>query len=352
MALKIGIVGLPNVGKSTLFNALTKTSAATVGNFPFTTIDPNVGVVPVPDERLATLAKIVKTEKIVPATVEFVDIAGLVKGASKGEGLGNQFLAHIRAVDAIALVVRQFKNPNTTHVTGHLDPVSDRQIILLELILADLGTLEKYWAGVEKEQKAGGNVQLLISGLEKIEAQLKAEAPASDAQASPEEREELKQYPFLTLKPILTVFNADEADLLKNTPAKDSLTISAKLERELADLNPDEQKAYLKELGLEASGLERLVKRAYGLLGYITFLTAGEKEVRAWQIIEGTKAPQAAGVIHTDFEKHFIRATVVTYDEFVSEGGWAGCRTKGLVRSEGKDYVFQDGDVVLFQTSA
>ncbi len=352
MALKIGIVGLPNVGKSTLFNALTKTSAASVGNFPFTTIDPNVGVVPVPDVRLETLAKIVKTEKIVPATVEFVDIAGLVKGASKGEGLGNQFLGHIRAVDAIALVVRQFKNPNTTHVAGHLDSAADRQIILLELILADLGTLEKYWGAVEKEQKAGANVQLLISALEKIETQLKAEAPAGNAQLSKEERDELKPYPLLTLKPILTVYNADEADLLKNTLTKDSLTISAKLERELTDLSAEEQIAYLKELGLEASGLERLVKRVYALLGYITFLTAGEKEVRAWQIQQGTKAPQAAGVIHSDFEKHFIRAMVVTYDEFVADGGWAGCRAKGLVRAEGKDYVFQDGDVILFQTSA
>ncbi len=339
MNLKVGIVGLPNAGKSTLFNALLKKQVAEMANYPFTTIEPNVGVVPVPDARLMKLAEITKEEEkmeklppLVPAVVEFVDIAGLVKGASVGEGLGNKFLSHIREVDLIVNVLRYFDDASVVHIAGDVDPERDRGIIETELMLADLQTLENQKVKSEIVQKF-------------IDA-LNRQTPARDIAVTEEQRHEVADLHLLTMKPVLYVANVSEEELSKSTA---SFTISAKIEAELASLSEEEQKAYLKELGLEASGLNRLIQKAYAMLGLISFLTCGAREVRAWTIARGMKASQAAGVIHTDFEKKFIKADVVSFPEFM---GWKQAREEGKVRSEGREYVMQDGDVVEFKVGA
>jgi ribosome-binding ATPase len=347
MSLDVGIVGLPNVGKSTLFNALLRKASALVANYAFTTIEPNVGVVEVPDERLAKLAKVVHTEKIVPATVKFVDIAGLVKGAASGEGLGNKFLSHIREVDAILHLVRDFNDTEVVR-TGN-NPREDFEIINTELELADLETVEKMlgtarrYLKVTKDKLVGARV----SGLEKIKAGLEQGKRSSEVEISETEKEALGVLPLLTTKPQIVVRNVDETGVID--AGSDDLAICAKLEAELAELEPEEAKAYLFELGLAETGLERLVKRAYSTLGLISFITAGEKEVRAWTIKNGLKSPQAAGVIHTDLEKGFIKADVVGWDRLVEAGGWHEAREKGWVRLEGKDYTMRDGDVALFK---
>lgn len=337
MSFSVGIVGLPNAGKSTLFNALLKRQVAEAANYPFTTVKPNVGVVPVPDERLARLAALVEREEgvkppIAPATVTFVDIAGLVKGASQGVGLGNTFLAHIREVDLIVLVLREFEDASVVHMAGSVDPARDREIVQTELILADLQTLAK---AKRRNEVANKLVDALNRGV-----------AARDVPLSDDERTEAKAFQLLTMKPVLPVYNADEQHLRDDG---DRLAICAKTEVELAALPEDEQRAYLKELGLSGSGLDRLIQKAYRMLGLISFLTCGVKEARAWTIGEGTKAPQAAGVIHTDFEKKFIRADVVSFADFI---GWRASREKGLVRSEGKEYAVADGDVVEFKVGA
>lgn len=337
MALAIGIVGLPNVGKSTLFNALLKRQQALVANYPFATIEPNVGVVPVPDERLGKLAKVVGTEKIVPATVKFVDIAGLVKGASQGEGLGNKFLAHIREVDAIAYVLRDFSDADIIR-SGSENPQSDFAVLESELILADLQT-------VEKQNPKGKSQNLNL----KIKNFLERGVAARDIELTEDEYKEVSQLNLLTMKPIILVVNSDEdvytspLSLLKRGDGGElpAVRISAKLESELGD--------EIKDLGITESGLEKLIKLAYEILGLQSFLTAGEKEARAWTIKKGTKAPQAAGVIHNDFETHFIKADVINWQEFVRLGGWQKAREAGKVRLEGKDYVMQEGDVVEFK---
>ncbi|MBU2051802.1 redox-regulated ATPase YchF [Patescibacteria group bacterium] len=337
MNLSVGIVGLPNVGKSTLFNSLLKKQVALVANYPFATIEPNIGVVEVPDERLPVLAKIVQTEKIVPAAIEFYDIAGLVKGASQGEGLGNQFLAKIREVKVIIHVVRLFANPNVAHVHEGIDPDNDISVVESELMLADLATLDK-------QGKDSPPV------FDKIREALNRGIPVRNQTLSDDELELIKQLSLLTGKPVIYVFNVSESQLNQPSPKfEPNLLLSAKLEAELADFNPAEQAQILAQYKLEDTGLNRLIKLAYKTLGLISFLTAGKLEARAWTIASGTPAQEAAGVIHTDFVTNFIKADVIEYQDFVKAGGWVKAREAGLVKTVGRDYQLQDGQVVEFK---
>ncbi|MCR4870205.1 MAG: redox-regulated ATPase YchF [Atopobiaceae bacterium] len=350
MALSIGIVGLPNVGKSTLFTALTK-KGGLAANYPFATIDPNVGIVDVPDARLQALADIVHPGRIVPATVEFVDIAGLVKGASEGEGLGNQFLANIRQTDAICEVVRFFSDPDVIRHESSTDPAGDMDTIQTELVLADLGTLEKAIPKLEKEAKRDKANAPRLEIAKRLEAWLNEGNRAATLDMTPEEKAAAHDLFLLTMKPILYVANVDEDALGDELPAIDGaevVPISAKVESELIDLEPEEAAEFLADLGLEKSGLEVLAQAAYRLLGLQSYFTAGEMEVKAWTIPSGAKAPQAAGVIHSDFERGFIKAQVCSYEDYVSLGGEQGCKNAGRMRMEGKDYVVQDGDVMHF----
>ena len=362
MGFKCGIVGLPNVGKSTLFNALTETAAAATANYPFCTIEPNVGEVPVPDTRLDTLAKIARSAETIPTRLTFVDIAGLVRGASKGEGLGNQFLAVIREVDAIAYVLRCFEDDDINHVEGRVDPIADAETIETELMLADLDSLEKRIPTLERRVRGQDKEEKkTLELVERSLVLLREGKPARMAQVSDEERASFKALNLLTAKPVLYVCNVDEdsaaagnahsARVAERAEAEGAgcVIISAKIEAELAELSPDERKAYLTELGLPEPGLNRLIREGYKLLGLITYFTAGPKEARAWTVTEGTRAPQAAGVIHTDFEKGFIRAETIPYDDYVALGGEAGAREAGKLRLEGKDYVVKDGDVLHFR---
>ncbi|SHE39377.1 hypothetical protein SAMN02746089_00214 [Caldanaerobius fijiensis DSM 17918] len=359
--MQIGIVGLPNVGKSTLFNAITK-AGAECANYPFCTIEPNVGTVAVPDHRLNELAAMVNPAKIIPATVEFVDIAGLVRGASKGEGLGNKFLSHIREVEAIAHVVRCFEDPDIVHVEGNIDPIRDVETINLELILADLEVIERRLEKAKKMSKSGDKQYILETEIiERIKNQLEAEKPVRSMEFSDDEKVFVRQLQLLTYKPVIYVANVSEDDLLeenqyvkrlKEYAQKENsevIVICAKIEAELADLPDDEKEEFLKELGLSEPGLNKLIRTGYRILGLINYFTAGPKEVHAWTIKKGTKAPEAAGKIHSDFEKGFIRAEVIGYNDLISAGSPAAAKEKGLMRLEGKDYVVQDGDVIVFR---
>lgn len=359
--LRAGIVGLPNVGKSTLFNALVANAKAQAANFPFCTIEPNVGVVAVPDDRLNVLAQISTSEQIVPTRIEFVDIAGLVKGASKGEGLGNQFLANIREVDAIVQVVRCFENDDIIHVSGSIDPLRDIEVINLELGLADLDQVDRRIERTRKQARSSKEAQIELDALEKLAAVLNEGKPARHAQLTEEEAESVKFLGLLTSKPIIYAANVSEEDLaqgnawvelvreLATAENAQVVIVSAQVESELVDLSPEERVDYLEALGVEEGGLRSLIAATYQLLGLRTFLTTGPKETRAWTIRAGMKAPQAAGAIHTDFERGFIRAETVAYQDLVETGSMTAAKDKGLVRSEGKEYVVQEGDVMLFR---
>jgi len=351
VALSIGIVGLPNVGKSTLFTALTR-KQVDASNYPFATIEPNVGVVAVPDARLDRLAEIVHPERVLPATVEFVDIAGLVKGASEGEGLGNKFLANIRETDAIVEVVRFFTDPNVIHVAGAVDPAGDVETIKTELVLADLGTMEKAIPRLEKEFKRDATLASKLDVARRLNAWMEQGHRARTMEMTADERASVRDLHLLTMKPMLYIANVDEDSVTAELPAIDGirpLPICAKVESELADLDPEEATAYLAELGLSEPGLNSLITRAYDLLGLMSYFTAGVQEVRAWTVRRGAKAPEAAGVIHTDFEKGFIKAETIAYTDFDALGGEAPAKAAGKLRIEGKDYIVQDGDVMHFR---
>lgn len=351
MPLSVGIVGLPNVGKSTLFNALTKQNVV-AENYPFATIDPNVGVVAVPDERLEKLAILEQSKKIVPTIVEFIDIAGLVKDAHSGEGLGNKFLSHIREVDAIAEVVRFFEDPNVLHVEGKVDPDRDVETIKTELILADLATLKKRLEALRRDVKSGDKlIAAKLHLFERLEKELSESKLAHDIPLQPEEQEQSRELQLLTSKPFLLVANTEFDTAKKNykSSAPNTLPIDAKLEAELSQLADTERAEYLKELGLEESGLDRLIRAAYQTLGLITFLTTGPDETRAWTVRAGSPAPVAAGVIHTDFERGFIKAEIINWKRLLEAGSWSQARDKGWIRTEGKEYIMQDGDVVFFK---
>ena len=363
--MKLGIVGLPNVGKSTLFNSLTKAGAESA-NYPFCTIDPNVGVVTVPDERLNVLGEMYHTKKIIPAAIEFVDIAGLVKGASKGEGLGNQFLANIREVDAIVHVVRCFENSNIVHVDGSINPLRDIETINLELIFSDLEILERRISKVSKVARNDKSAAKELGLLNKVKAHLEDGKLAKTFEEVDDEEEQawLESYNLLTYKPVIYAANVSEDDLADDAANNEGVqavreyakgeqsevfVVCAEIEAEISELDDDEKKMFLEDLGLKESGLEKLIKASYKLLGLISYLTAGEPEVRAWTITEGTKAPQAAGKIHSDFERGLIRAEVVSYDDLIACGSHTAAKEKGLIRLEGKDYVVKDGDIMLFR---
>ena len=363
--MKLGIVGLPNVGKSTLFNSLTKAGAESA-NYPFCTIDPNVGVVTVPDERLNVLGEMYHTKKIIPAAIEFVDIAGLVKGASKGEGLGNQFLANIREVDAIVHVVRCFENSNIVHVDGSINPLRDIETINLELIFSDLEILERRISKVSKVARNDKSAAKELGLLNKVKAHLEDGKLAKTFEEVDDEEEQawLESYNLLTYKPVIYAANVSEDDLADDAANNEGVqavreyakgeqsevfVVCAEIEAEISELDDDEKKMFLEDLGLKESGLEKLIKASYKLLGLISYLTAGEPEVRAWTITEGTKAPQEAGKIHSDFERGFIRAEVVSYDDLIACGSHTAAKEKGLIRLEGKDYVVKDGDIMLFR---
>ncbi|MBR3737730.1 MAG: redox-regulated ATPase YchF [Eubacterium sp.] len=361
--MKLGMVGLPNVGKSTLFNAITNAGAQSA-NYPFCTIEPNIGMVSVPDERLDKLAEMYEPDKFTPATIEFVDIAGLVKGASKGEGLGNKFLSHIREVDAIIHVVRCFENDDITHVDGNIDPARDIETINLELILSDLDILSRRLDNRRKAMKGDKTIAAEVAFLERLTKFMEEGKTARAAEISKDEEEYLKDVALLTIKPVIYACNMGENDFIGGIEANkyyqqvkniadeegaETFPICAEMEAEIAELDADEKKMFLEDMGLDSSGLDRLIKKSYALLGLISFLTAGKPEVRAWTIKKGTKAPQAAGKIHTDFERGFIRAEVVSFDDLMACKTMAAAKEKGLVRSEGKEYVMNDGDIVLFR---